>query len=224
MPGAPILALFDCDGTLVDSQAHICLAVERAFEDHGLPQPGNNAARRVVGLSLVEAMRKLHPDGEAAMHAQLAECYRGHYLGMRNDGVLEEPLYPGMADLLARLAAEGWTLGVATGKSLRGLERVLARHGLSEYFTTLQVADHHPSKPHPSMVFQAMAETGAETGGTVVIGDTMFDMEMAKAAGVPAIGVDWGYHEPDELREAGAAEIARDAGHLETLLAGYRGR
>ena len=216
------LALFDCDGTLVDSQANICLAIERAFEEYGLAQPGNHAARRVVGLSLVEAMRRLHPEGEEALLTDLAQCYRDHYIAMRNAGVLEEPLYPGIADLVRDLHGAGWMLGVATGKSQRGLERVLAQHALTDCFTTLQVADHHPSKPHPSMIYQALADTGAEAAYTLMIGDTVFDMEMAVAAGARAIGVDWGYHEPEELIAAGAEVVVRDAAHLAELLAAVR--
>ncbi len=166
-------------------------------------------------------MRRLYPSGEATLFTDLAECYRDHYIAMRREGTLSEPLYPGMVELLAKLAASGWILGVATGKSLRGLERVLGLHDIAGYFSTLQVADHHPSKPHPSMVMQAMAETGTEAKNTIVIGDTVFDVEMARSAGAAAVGVDWGYHEPDELREAGAFDVANDAPHLLTLLEGY---
>lgn len=218
MAGPIRLALFDCDGTLVDSQGNICLAIERTFAEYKLPQPGNHAARRVVGLSLVEAMRALYPTGDNALLSELAACYRDQYVTLRQQGAEEELLYPGIAELIVRLDRQGWILGVATGKSMRGLDRVLGHYDLKKYFATLQVADHHPSKPHPSMIHQAMADTGAEAANVVMIGDTVFDMEMAANAGTPAIGVDWGYHEPDELTAAGATEIASTAQHLGELL------
>jgi len=198
------LALFDCDGTLVDSQANICLAMETCFADAGLPPPPRERTRRVVGLSLVEAMRAMAPEAEEAVHVALAESYKSAFQRLRGRGLVEEPLYDGIAELLDRLEAEGWLLGVATGKSDRGLALCLERHGLSGRFVTLQTADRHPSKPHPSMIEAALAETGADAEFSMMIGDTSYDMAMAKAAGVRAVGVAWGYHEAEELRAAGA--------------------
>lgn len=202
------LALFDCDGTLVDSQHNIRAALETCFAAHGLEVPPPEQSRRVVGLSLVEAMATLHPDGEAALHGAMAQTYKRAFQDMRARGAVDEPLYEGVAELIDALEADGWLLGVATGKSDRGLALCLDCHGLAARFVTLQTADRHPSKPHPSMVELAMAETGAAPDTTVMIGDTSFDMAMARAAGVTAIGVAWGYHAPEELRAAGAHHVA----------------
>ena len=127
---------------------------------------------------------------------------------MRSQGLVAEPLYDGIADLLVALEEGDWLLGVATGKSDRGLILCLEHHGLRDRFVTLQTADRHPSKPHPSMVDQAMADAGASPETTLMIGDTSYDMAMAKAAGATAIGVAWGYHEAKELEAAGADYIA----------------
>ena len=134
------------------------------------------------------------------------------------EGRLSEPLFEGMRDLLHRLHGDGWLLGVATGKSDRGLTSCLAGHAISELFVTLQTADRHPSKPHPAMLEAALFEAGVTAGAAVMIGDTSFDMEMASAAGVHAIGVDWGYHAPEELLASGAAAVASDMAGLEALL------
>jgi phosphoglycolate phosphatase len=214
------LAIFDCDGTLVDSQANICLAMEHAFEEAGLTPPSRHATRRIVGLSLVEAMRVLLPDADGDTHMQMAERYKASYLVLRNNGLEQEPLYDGIAALLAELAEAGWLLGVATGKSDRGLLRCLDHHGLTGLFATLQTADRHPSKPHPSMVMQALADTGAGAGDAVVIGDTVYDVHMGRAAGTRTVGVSWGYHPAAELREAGADGIAESMDELAALLKG----
>ena len=202
------LAIFDCDGTLVDSQANICLAMEDCFVRAGMEAPPRERTRRVVGLSLVEAMQAVLPEAEPHVHVMLAEDYKHAFQQLRARGLVEEPLYEGIAELIEALDADGWLLGVATGKSDRGLKLCLDHHGLHPRFVTLQTADRHPSKPHPSMIEQAMADAGAAPETTIMIGDTSFDMAMARAAGVTAIGVAWGYHERQELLEAGAHHIA----------------
>lgn len=209
------LALFDCDGTLVDSQANICTAVEQAFDAHALTRPPRSAIRRIVGLSLVEAMAALLPGADNAKHQAIAEAYRTAFLRLRSAGTMgEEPLYHGIVETLETLAATGWAMGVATGKSDRGLAHILAHHGIAHHFITLQTADRHPSKPHPSMIDTAMADAGAAPETTVMIGDTSFDMAMARAAGARAVGVAWGYHPADELRAAGAHVIVDGVGAL----------
>lgn len=213
------LAVFDCDGTLVDSQANIIRAMEDCFARHRLDPPCRHATRRSVGLSLVETMRALLPDADDALHTRLADDYKTAFQRLRAEqALLDEPLYPGVAEGLRELEARGWRLGVATGKSDRGLGLCLAHHAIDHHFVTLQTADRHPSKPHPSMLLAAMAEAGAEPRATVIIGDTRFDMAMGVAAGVRAIGVDWGYHDADELRDAGAAVVADRFDDLLTLL------
>jgi phosphoglycolate phosphatase len=150
----------------------------------------------------------------------LAHDYKETFRHLRESGALnDEPLFDGVADAIDALTAAGWTLGVATGKSDRGLAHVLARHGLSDRFATLQTADRHPSKPDPAMLLAAMAEVGALPHMTAMIGDTSFDMAMARAGGAQAIGVAWGYHAPNELVAAGADVVATHARELAGLLA-----
>ncbi|WP_225207819.1 HAD-IA family hydrolase [Novosphingobium huizhouense] len=214
------LAIFDCDGTLVDSQADICAAMDTAFAARGLAPPDRQATRRVVGLSLHEAMRRLHPEGAHDDHAALTQAYKDAFRARREAGAVAEPLYEGIVGLIEELARDGWLLGVATGKSDRGLAHCLATHGLTGHFLTLHTADRHPSKPHPSMIEACLADTGAERAATAMIGDTAYDMEMAVNAGVRAFGVDWGYHEPAELIDAGAEAVATSMAELRALLRG----
>lgn len=212
------LVVFDCDGTLVDSQAAICRSMEAAFAAAGMPAPGRAAVRRIVGLSLPQALLELAPGVPDDQRRHALEAYKASFRAARSEGTLEQPLYPGMAALLRRLHQAGRKLGVATGMSDRGLLSSLARHGLSELFTTLQTADRHPSKPHPAMLQAALFEAGAAAGEAVLVGDTVFDVAMAHAAGVRAIGVAWGYHEPGELLVAGATAVAQSAEELEKLI------
>ncbi len=215
------LAIFDCDGTMVDSQANICRAMEAAFAAEKLPAPDHHVTRRIVGLSLREAMAVMLPNGDGAQHHRLADHYKAAFVHLRGSGVMqEESLYDGLIALFDRLEAADWLLAVATGKSDRGLAMVLHHHGLEGRFVSLQTADRHPSKPHPSMIDLAMADAGAERGGTVMIGDTSYDMEMAVNAGVRAIGVDWGYHDTHELTATGADVVAMQMADLFDILEG----
>jgi phosphoglycolate phosphatase len=210
--------LFDCDGTLVDSQANICRAMIETFDRNGLAVPDERAIRRVVGLSLVEAMRALLPAADDALHRHLGEDYKRAFQGLRGLGAVDEPLFSGIAECLTVLQADGWLLGVATGKSDRGLIHCLEHHGLRDAFITLQTADRHPSKPHPSMIHQAMADAGSAPATTVMIGDTSFDIGMGLAAGCPTVGVAWGYHESAELFAEGAAFVADRPDQIPSIL------
>jgi len=212
------LAVFDCDGTLVDGQASICEAMDSGFAAAGLPAPDHHDVRRIVGLSLPQAIRLLAPDAAQADQAQVVEGYKQAFRDSRSQGRLQEPLFAGMAELIADLRRDGWLLAVATGKSDRGLQSCLAAHGICDHFVSLQTADRHPSKPHPAMLHAAMADALARPEDTVMIGDTSFDMDMARAGNVRAIGVDWGYHTVAELRTAGAVAVATSARHLGELL------
>ncbi|RJY09072.1 HAD-IA family hydrolase [Aurantiacibacter aquimixticola] len=214
------LAVFDCDGTLSDGQSGVCEAMETAFADAGLPSPDRKHVRRIVGLSLPQAIRHLAPGADADQQMAAVDAYKSAFRRSREEGRLHEPLFDGMADLLHRLQAAGWLLGVATGKSDRGLAATLAANGLTDMFVTTHTADRHPSKPHPAMLEAAMADTGSDAANTVMIGDTVYDMQMASAAGTRAVGVDWGYHERGELIEAGASGVAEDAAQLEAMLDG----
>jgi phosphoglycolate phosphatase len=213
------LALFDCDGTLVDSQHNIVMCMDDAFHRAGLTPPPREATRRIVGLSLLPAMQVLVPDGEHDLHMQLADDYKSAFHRLRGNGLVEEPLFDGILAAINALAADGWMLGVATGKSDRGLALCLEHHGLSDRFITLQTADRHPSKPHPSMVHEAMAEARATPETTIMIGDTSFDMAMGVAAGARSLGVDWGYHPRHELLDAGAYHVAEHPRDLMTAMA-----
>jgi phosphoglycolate phosphatase len=212
------LAIFDCDGTLVDSGANICLAMEECFARAELPAPPRERTRAVVGLSLVEAMQAMLPDAEPHVHVALAQDYKHAFRRLRGRGLVEEPLYQGISELIGALDRGDWLLGVATGKSDRGLSLCLEHHGLSRRFVTLQTADRHPSKPHPSMIEAAMAEADAAPETTLMIGDTSYDMAMARAAGVLGIGVSWGYHSREELLAAGADYIADHPSEIAELV------
>ncbi|HZH26184.1 MAG TPA: HAD-IA family hydrolase [Azospirillaceae bacterium] len=198
------LVVFDCDGTLVDSQYAIVGAMTEAWRADGLPPPDPASVRRVVGLSLVQAIATLLPDEAPERHARLAGLYRDSYISLRQAGTAVEPLFPGVREALDALDAAGFLLGVATGKGSRGLRHTLSVHGLEGRFVTLQTVDTAPGKPHPGMVLQALGEAGVEARDAVVVGDTTYDMEMARAARVASIGVTWGYHSGDELRASGA--------------------
>ena len=214
------LVVFDCDGTLVDGQAAICETMELAFRNTGLAAPERNKVRRIVGLSLPFALRELAPDASDDERHAVVEAYKAGYRELRLSGALREPLYAGIAALIDELDAEGRLLGVATGKSDRGLHACLDTHGIKHRFVSLQTADRHPSKPHPAMLEAALGDAGVAPADAVMIGDTSFDMEMAQAAGVRAIGVAWGYHEPRELLDAGASAVAETAQQLGDLIRG----
>jgi phosphoglycolate phosphatase len=201
------LILFDCDGTIVDSQASIVAAMNEAFAVAQLPAPTRNKILRVVGLSLPQAMAVLAPSASPSTQIAITDGYRAAAQRIRQNAA-EDALYPGAAETIAHLATRNdHALGIATGKSMRGVRRLLAHYGWADHFHTLQTADNNPSKPHPAMVDSARAETGIDADRAVMIGDTTFDMEMAKAAGVRAIGVGWGYHAASELTAAGAVTV-----------------
>jgi phosphoglycolate phosphatase len=214
------LIIFDCDGTLVDSQHAIVAAMSDAFQAEGLIAPAREQVLTVVGLSLDIAVARLTPDGTDLDGVdRLAEAYKSSFRARRLRPEHAEPLYDGVRELLDQLSArDGVVLGIATGKSRRGLDAILEREGLARLFATIQTADTHPSKPHPSMVLAAMSETDAVPADTVMIGDTTFDIEMARGAGASAIGVSWGYHPESELRSAGAHYVAADCSELEQAL------
>jgi len=214
-PVAPYrLVIFDCDGTLVDSQANIVSAMREAFVAHGRAAPLAEDIRRQVGLTLEIVVERLAPGIGPAVAHEIAEIYRGIVRSLRSDGGISEPLFEGIRELILGLAHPELFLGVATGKNLVGLEHTLANHGLRRHFHTLQTADRAISKPHPDMVLKAMADCVCAPHETVVVGDTTFDMEMARAAGATAIGVAWGYHAPAELLATGATAIRAHPGEL----------
>lgn len=201
------LVVFDCDGTLVDSQAAIGRSMASAFKDIGLPYPGDQVVKEIVGLSLRDAALILLPEDRHDLAPALETGYRKAFSTLRLNDQIFEPLYPGVRTTLEALRGENVLIGVATGKGQKGLEKTLAGHGISEFFDTLQTADFHPGKPNPSMLFAAMAETGVTPEMTLFVGDTTFDVEMGVNAGVKTLGVSWGYHRPGLLEETGASAI-----------------
>lgn len=215
------LAIFDCDGTLVDSGATIYAALTETFAAHGIDCPPREVTKKVIGLSLMESFATLVPDGD---HATLTQTYKDAFFAMRGAGRVEEPLFDGIVELLNQLEEGGWLLGVATGKSDRGLKFCLDGHGLGGRFVTLQTADRNPSKPHPAMALAAMAEAGAIPERTIFVGDTGWDMGCARNAGTGALGAGWGYHDIDELTAAGAHVVAAHPADIIALADEWIGR
>ena len=217
------LILFDLDGTLLDSGDIIIAAQEQTAAALGLIHPGREAGFAVVGLSLELALGELF--GAGAPVDELTDTYKRTFNGMRGSGGFEEKLFDGVAAMLAELSAwERAKLGVATGKTRRGLDYVVDMYGWHDLFVTLQTADSAPSKPHPGMILQAIAAAGSSPQRTVMIGDSVHDMRMAKAAGVGAIAVSWGFQPVSMLVEAGAAHVASRASDLPALIAACLGR
>lgn len=205
------LVLFDCDGTLVDGQHLIVSAMSAAHRAHGLDSPPREAILSIVGLSLPESFAILSGGNPAYPIEALVDAYKAAFHRLR-DSEPTEPMFEGMRDVVAAFRDQPATLlGIVTGKSQRGVKRVLSAHAMEGWFSTIQTSDDAPSKPHPAMVHQAMSELGAVPGSTVVIGDTTYDMEMAKAAGAWAVGVTWGYHERGLLASAGADVLVHSA-------------
>ena len=214
------LIIFDCDGTLVDSQHGIVAAMNHAFATVGLPPPTRAATLSGVGLSLPEAFARLVPEQPLAVQQALARIYKSDFQVVLARTECPEPLYPGIATLIAALADRNDVrLGMATGKSQRGVARVLAREGWHGAFVTIQTADENPSKPHPGMIAAAMREAGIGPAATVMIGDTTYDIDMARNAGVAGIGVAWGYHDVARLAGAGARHIVQASSELPAAIA-----
>ncbi len=211
--------IFDVDGTLVDSQADILAAMELAFKGEGLTPPNRDAILGIVGLSLDMALPILAPESDKDTCTRMVQGYKDAYVEVRRASGAKQssPLYPGArAALLSLKEQDEVLLGVATGKSRRGLDKLIEAHELDGIFLTRQVADDHPSKPNPSMIYQAMRDLCVEAADTVMIGDTSFDMDMARAAGVHFIGVSWGYHDVARLR--GADVMIDDFAQLDAAL------
>lgn len=205
MNGPLRLVIFDVDGTLVDSQGDIIAAMTQAFASVGIEMPARKTVLATVGLSLDVIFPRLVPQGTVDQHLLMAEAYKSAYMDLRAQAGVRQssPLYPGALETLRKLhAVPDILLGVATGKSKRGLDKLIEGHRLEGLFVTQQVADFHPSKPHPAMVLQALSDTGVAAADTVMVGDTSFDMDMATSAGVHGIGVSWGYHPVADLTAA----------------------
>lgn len=212
------LIIFDCDGTLVDSQVGIVAAMRHAFVETGLPPPTREQILGVVGLSLPETFKVLAGEQPDAVRIELAHVYKSDFVYAKTRAMCAEPLFDGAREVIASLAGRhDILLGMATGKSQRGVKRILDREGWGGIFATIQTADENPSKPAPGMIVAAMRETGIEPHRTLMIGDTTYDIDMARNAGVGGLGVAWGYHSPAALVQAGARAIADTCAELPTL-------
>lgn len=204
------LIVFDWDGTLMDSAAMIVDSVQAAARDLGLEPPTEERARHIIGLGLVDALRHALPDLPEDHYPELVERYRHHYLSRDHELVL----FAGAAALVEQLAGLGYRLGVATGKSRRGLDRALQHSGLGDYFHATRCADECHSKPHPQMIEELMEEFAVLPGQTLMIGDTTHDLLMAQNAGVDAVGVSYGAHPRDALESVPSRYCAATVGDL----------
>ena len=198
------LAIFDLDGTIIDSRDNIMRAVADTAKLCGLTVPTREMMPRVIGLELDEALLTLFPEVAPADILPVRTAFGECFVRYRTESDYREPLFEGALDVFETLSAAGFVLAIATGKARRGVDYFLDRHGLIERFVSIQTPDSAPGKPHPGMVLQAMAETGASPEATVMIGDTTYDILMARAAKAGAIGVSWGNHAGHELTTAGA--------------------
>ena len=215
------LVVFDMDGTLIDSGDVIVEAMRTAFDSEALPRPSDRDIRRIVGLELYEAVRRLAPELEEGVNKRVGDAYKNAFVTARSAGGGEgsAPMYPGALAALQRLHAGETLMGVATGKARRGLDHTLEAHDLGQFFVTTQTCTENPGKPHPGMIESACRDTGAVARDVVMVGDTVYDIEMAINAGAQAIGVNWGYHETEELLAAGASVVLERFDALDAALA-----
>lgn len=211
------LAIFDIDGTLVDSRASIFTAACEAAREIGLAEPEYDRVRRIVGLSLDEAMRMLEPDLDEAALADFVAGFRASFARMHAQGY-QEPLYEGALEHLQSLHRDGWQLALATGQNRKGVARNLARQGWARLFVSSHCADDGPGKPDPAMLFAALRASNVGPEMAVMIGDTAHDARMARNAGISAVGVSWGFHTADEQRAEGVRHVANDFNDLESAL------
>ena len=218
------LAVFDVDGTLVDSRAILKEASDAAFTALGLTPPPYDELRQIVGLNLREGLAILAPGHSQEVVDSLVAYYKSSFGDLHRRPGFIEPLYDGAADLLDRLKREGWRIAMATGKSRRGVDMITAMHGWADLFDTTHCADDGPGKPHPAMLLGAMEALGAEPACTVMIGDTAHDIRMAKAAGVCSVGVTWGFHTREEIEAAEADWIAETFAELAQQLDRFAAR
>lgn len=213
------LVLFDCDGTLIDSAHIIHVCMERTFQDVGLEPPHLHRTKSIIGLTLDQAIAVLLQRPVDELVLKMVTQYRHHSLALRREGPVHEPFFDGVQDVLQDLAKRDELLvGVVTGKSRRGLDALIDLHDLGGAIVTSRTADECPSKPHPAMVLECCADTGIDSADTLVIGDAIYDMQMARSAGAGAIGVSWGYSTVKELSDNGAQHVLHDPRDLLPLI------
>lgn len=209
------LLIFDWDGTLMNSIDQIVECIEAAASDAGAPTLPPSTLKNIIGLGLREAMDTLYPDQSEAVIGKLVERYRYHFVEQKRGNA---ELFPGVEQMLAKLLDSGYQLAVATGKARVGLKRVFNETGYDRYFHASRCADETESKPHPKMVFELMQELQAEPGRTLVIGDTLYDMHMARNAGVDGLAVTYGVHACTQLREHEPIACVDTVGELQAWL------
>lgn len=215
----PHLVVFDCDGTLVDGQHRVIATMKRTFAEHGLQEPGDRATRRVIGLSLKIAITELLEEDERHHAGALTETFKRCFHELVAEETIDEPFYDGARDLVNALAQrDDVRLAIATGKGRRSVDQMLEREGWINAFHSIQTADNAPSKPNPGMILNALSDTGIGPENAIMIGDTTYDMQMARAADIRAFGVAWGYHDVKSLARAGAHMILDDYPALATAL------
>lgn len=204
------LIVFDWDGTLCDSKAHICQSMQAAMADLKLPEKTHQDIAKHVGLGLVELIEAIYPDIERHREALLMERYRYHFCVQKDEIVLFE----GATETMAKLQQQGYQMAIATGKSHSGLQMALAETGVSDYFATTRTADQTSSKPHPQMLLEIMEQLFAEPSDTLMIGDTSFDLELAANASVDALAVTYGMHSKEVLKDYRALDYLSDIREL----------
>ena len=212
------LALFDYDGTIVDSAIMIVEGAIAAFRICGLPDPDPKKVRENIGKPLAVALDFYMPPGYNVSPEQISEAYRNWYAEQGNLGLQNEPLYPGMVDLLNELKANGWLIGVATNKSRIGLINGLAKHNLSDTFDITLTTDENTPKPDPAMALRAMKELAVNKKYCVMIGDTINDIGLGVNSEIQSIGVTWGYNEKEMLSSAGASYLVNNSSELSKLM------
>jgi phosphoglycolate phosphatase len=216
----PSVVILDCDGTLVDSAGHIVVVFNEAIAALGYAPMAPERIARIIGLSFDDALRHLLPESSPDERERIIHFYRAQYAV---NAVGRDPLFAGVREFLDLVREQGRHLAMATGKSRAGALRIIAEHGLGDYFAAVKTGDLCRPKPHPEMLHQILDEMGLPPDRALMVGDTTFDVEMARAAGIRSIGVGCGAHAADELAEAGAELVVPSlpdlAPHLTRLLA-----
>ncbi|WP_323844454.1 HAD-IA family hydrolase [Microbulbifer magnicolonia] len=191
-----MLVILDWDGTVCNSEARIVSCMQRAADRVGLPVLAPEAIGNIIGLGLPEAIQSLFPEAASDQRHKLRELYSEEWLAARSEPL---PLFDGVLETLDQLLGGGHQLAVATGKSRRGLNREFVEHGLEGLFIASRCADETASKPDPRMLRELLDETGCAVEYAVMVGDTVYDLEMAASAGMASIGVSYGVHSPERL-------------------------
>lgn len=214
-----MLLVFDWDGTLIDSTAKIVRCMQCAAEQAGVEVLSHDAICQIIGLGLPEAIAELYPAHDAAIRETVREQYVHFFIAVDQT---PSPFFPGVEATLQRLRDDGFTLAVATGKSRRGLDRVLQQLGMQDFFHATRCADETRSKPHPQMLYELLAHAGRDAADALMVGDTHFDMAMAQAAGMPRVAVNYGAHRQEQLLPYGPLACLDSFGELLPVIAAVK--